>query len=880
MMASLDHAMWFHRPFRADEWLLYDQDTPSASGGRGLGRGGIFTRGRRPRRLGGAGGPDPGDPRDEARVGRGAGRRWPLVAAAPRRRRRRRRRRPTTSTTTTTARRTDDDATTAPLAAGDARPRSTLAVEEVAELDEPIALAARPGLARPLHRREGRAGAPHRGRRAELGRRRRVDRRAADHAAARHLRRGHQRGRAGPARHGLLERRPPAVPRLHPAARRRHRRRRVRARRRRRGSTRTRRRELLVVEQPFANHNGGQLVVGPDGYLYIGLGDGGGGGDPDGHGQDPTTLLGTILRIDPEGGAEDGPAYAIPPGNPFADGEGGGPRSGSTGCATRGGSPSTARPATSGSPTSARTPTRRSTASPPTAASTPGRAPTSGGTRWRAPTPSTAARTRPAPCCPSSSTAATTGCSVTGGYVYRGEDIPGLQGTYLFADYCARRHPRPAGRRDTVIDTRTWDLPDRAGATPSARTTTASSTCCSPSGRRPQAPSRRRTDRGDLPPRHPGGVGRGPVDRRGDPAEPRDRGLRALQHGDQLDDTIARHFAGVDELVLLAPATTTALGDALRWEESRPGERFPHVYRRHPARRGRRGHPWLRRRLTPALSAEDARPTQPSERPPLDLGARGRRRPRPRPPARRGDRPARARRPGRRRPDLGRPGRSAPGARCWPPRGRSGRRPRRPAWSTRRPSAPTPLATRVARAWPPTGVGIDVDGRDPGRARGGRPPPRAPRSRSRRRAPESPARRGPPAPPARAASRGASPTRRPVPGRARSRRRRAGRRPGSSQAGCTHEVPTGALRAGPRPPGVEVGRAGRARSPAPPTGQAPRPRRRRRRRSRTRPVLERRLADRGRRPPARGRRRPARRRAPPPRPPRPAPAERSDAPCS
>lgn len=43
-MASLDHTMWFHRPFRADEWLLYSQDTPSASGGRGLGRGRIFTR--------------------------------------------------------------------------------------------------------------------------------------------------------------------------------------------------------------------------------------------------------------------------------------------------------------------------------------------------------------------------------------------------------------------------------------------------------------------------------------------------------------------------------------------------------------------------------------------------------------------------------------------------------------------------------------------------------------------------------------------------------------------------------------------------------------------------------------------------------------------
>jgi acyl-CoA thioesterase-2 len=44
MMASLDHVMWFHRPFRADEWLLYDQESPSAAGGRGLARGSIFTR--------------------------------------------------------------------------------------------------------------------------------------------------------------------------------------------------------------------------------------------------------------------------------------------------------------------------------------------------------------------------------------------------------------------------------------------------------------------------------------------------------------------------------------------------------------------------------------------------------------------------------------------------------------------------------------------------------------------------------------------------------------------------------------------------------------------------------------------------------------------
>ena len=44
MMASLDHAMWFHRPFRADEWLLYVQDTPSTSGGRGMARGFLYTQ--------------------------------------------------------------------------------------------------------------------------------------------------------------------------------------------------------------------------------------------------------------------------------------------------------------------------------------------------------------------------------------------------------------------------------------------------------------------------------------------------------------------------------------------------------------------------------------------------------------------------------------------------------------------------------------------------------------------------------------------------------------------------------------------------------------------------------------------------------------------
>ena len=55
----------------------------------------------------------------------------------------------------------------------------------------------------------------------------------------------------------------------------------------------------MMVDQPAANHNGGHLAFGPDGYLYIGLGDGGGGGDSYGNGQDRGTLLGKLLRIDP-----------------------------------------------------------------------------------------------------------------------------------------------------------------------------------------------------------------------------------------------------------------------------------------------------------------------------------------------------------------------------------------------------------------------------------------------------------------------------------------------------------------------------------------------------------------------------------------------------
>jgi len=76
---------------------------------------------------------------------------------------------------------------------------------------------------------------------------------------------------------------------------------------------------LLTAPQPFPNHNGGQLAFGPDGYLWMALGDGGAGGDPNGNGQDPTTLLGSLLRLD----VSTRGSYAIPDDNPFADGNGG-----------------------------------------------------------------------------------------------------------------------------------------------------------------------------------------------------------------------------------------------------------------------------------------------------------------------------------------------------------------------------------------------------------------------------------------------------------------------------------------------------------------------------------------------------------------------------
>jgi glucose/arabinose dehydrogenase len=188
---------------------------------------------------------------------------------------------------------------------------------------------------------------------------------------------------------------------------------------------------LLNVAQPFSNHNGGHLAFGPDGYLYIGLGDGGSGGDPGNRAQDLSTLLGKILRIDVDGGT----TYAIPPSNPFVN------RAGARGEIWAYG---------------LRNPWRysfdRATGdlwiadvgqnaweevnfTPSTSI---------GGENygWRRMegmhcfNPSTNCRDA-SMILPVFEYSHAEGCSVTGGYVYRGARYPVLKGTYLFADYCS-----------------------------------------------------------------------------------------------------------------------------------------------------------------------------------------------------------------------------------------------------------------------------------------------------------------------------------------------------------------------------------------------------------------------------------------------------------
>ena len=185
---------------------------------------------------------------------------------------------------------------------------------------------------------------------------------------------------------------------------------------------------ILEVEQPYSNHNGGQIVFGPDGLLYVGLGDGGSAGDPKGHGQNTGTLLGTILRLDVSS-LDTAGSYAIPADNPLVGVEGARPEIWAYGL---------------------RNPWRFTFDSET-------------GDLWAADVGQNALEeidlVRPglnygwnlmegdecySRSCdtrglelPVTVYGRDDGCSVTGGYVYRGTRLPSLYGAYVYGDYCS-----------------------------------------------------------------------------------------------------------------------------------------------------------------------------------------------------------------------------------------------------------------------------------------------------------------------------------------------------------------------------------------------------------------------------------------------------------
>lgn len=217
------------------------------------------------------------------------------------------------------------------------------------------------------------------------------------------------------------------------------------------------RRVLLEVDQPAVNHNGGQLVVGPDGYLYVGLGDGGGRGDPDDRAQDTSDLLGKILRIDPEAATDDA-EYGVPAGNPFADGEEGAPEVWLYGVRNPWRFSFDAETGDLWVGDVGQNEWEEIDRLPATGGFDAGRGDNLGWDEMEGSHPFDGGENPIGGVLPVFEYSHDDGCSVVGGYVYRGDAIEALRGAYLFGDYCA------AGLRGiqldgaTVIDDRTWDI--------------------------------------------------------------------------------------------------------------------------------------------------------------------------------------------------------------------------------------------------------------------------------------------------------------------------------------------------------------------------------------------------------------------------------------
>jgi len=186
---------------------------------------------------------------------------------------------------------------------------------------------------------------------------------------------------------------------------------------------------LLTIKQPYANHNGGQLVVDSSGLLWIGMGDGGSAGDPENRAQNPKELLGKILRIDPTPSAT--APYSIPPDNPYASGVAGRPEIWALGLRNpwRFTIDESAKRLIVGDVGQDDWEEIDAVALSKAGANLgwrlrEGRHPFNDGDR------------PPGVVEPVFEYSHANGCSVTGGVVYRGKALPELLGRYLFGDYC------------------------------------------------------------------------------------------------------------------------------------------------------------------------------------------------------------------------------------------------------------------------------------------------------------------------------------------------------------------------------------------------------------------------------------------------------------
>lgn len=207
---------------------------------------------------------------------------------------------------------------------------------------------------------------------------------------------------------------------------------------------------VLSVAQPFANHNGGLVVFGPDGMFYVGLGDGGSGGDPQNNGQSTSTLLGKILRLD----VTSATPYAIPPGNPFIGQSGARPEIWALGLRNPwrfsfdrvGGQLYVADVGQNRWEEIHVVPANR-------AGVNYGWRVLEGNECYNATTCNTQGLERPL-----LTYSHDEGCSITGGAVYRGSLVPGIVGHYFYSDYCTGflRSFRYQGGQ--AVDQRSWNV--------------------------------------------------------------------------------------------------------------------------------------------------------------------------------------------------------------------------------------------------------------------------------------------------------------------------------------------------------------------------------------------------------------------------------------